>query len=354
MEYRHILVRATNWVGDAVMSLPALRAVRARFPEASIAVAARPSVAAVYAREGFRLIDYTAARGLSGLKQQWRFARGLRGDGFGCALLLQNAFEAALIARMAGIAERVGYARDGRGPLLTVPVPVPKPGEIPAHQRYYYLELLRRAGWIEALPQVEEIRLARLDHARASGRSLFERAGLQGDVIGISPGAAYGTAKRWVPEHFVEAAARLARECTAEVAVFGAREESDLCRWIAAQIAAAGIRATSLAGQTSLAEFIDMAAASRIFLTNDSGAMHIASAAGVPTVTVFGATDPFATGPTGSLARIVREPVECSPCLLRECPIDHRCMTRVTPQRVVDVALELVEAAREPGRATLG
>jgi len=347
VEYRNILVRATNWVGDAVMSLPALRAIRSRFPDARIAVLARPSVTAIYAREGFRLIEYTPPRGVVGLLQQWRFARRLGEDRFDCAVLFQNAFEAALLAVMARIPERIGYARDGRGPLLTKAVPTPRPGQIPAHQRFYYLELLRRAGWIEELPRVEEIRLARLDEARVSGRSLLDRLGLKGDVVGISPGAAYGNAKRWIPEYFVETAQRLAREFRADIAVFGSRDESELCERIGSDLEARGVRTVSLAGKTSLAEFIDMAAASRVFVTNDSGAMHIASAAGAPTVSVFGATDPVATGPTGDLARVVREPVECSPCLLRECPIDHRCMTRVTPERVVDVALELVGAARD-------
>jgi heptosyltransferase-2 len=99
----------------------------------------------------------------------------------------------------------------------------------------------------------------------------------------------------------------------------------------------------NFAGETSLAEFIEMAAACRVYLTNDSGAMHIASALGVPTVAVFGATDDIATGPTGPLARVVRETVECSPCLKRECPIDHRCMTRVEASRVAEVALDLLK-----------
>jgi heptosyltransferase-2 len=347
VEYQNIVVRATNWVGDAVMSLPALRAIRSRFLEARISVLARPSVAAVYAREGFGLIEYTPPGGVTGLKQQLQFARRLHEGRFDCAVLFQNAFEAALLATMARIPERIGYARDGRGPLLTRSVAVPRRGEIPAHQRFYYLELLRRAGWIAELPGVDEIRFARLEDARASGRSLFQRAGLKGDVVAISPGAAYGSAKRWIPEYFVETAGRLAREFAAEVAVFGSPGEADLCDWVACDLGARGTRALSLAGKTSLAEFIDMAAASRVFVTNDSGAMHIASAAGAPTVSVFGATDHLATGPTGDLARVVREPVECSPCLLRECPIDHRCMTRVTPELVVAVALELVGIARK-------
>jgi heptosyltransferase-2 len=324
------------------MSLPAVRAIRSRFPTARIAVVARRSVAGLYVREGFHLIEYAAPRGLRGLNQQRQFARKLRDERFDCAVLFQNAFEAALLAFLARIPVRIGYNRDGRGWLLSTSVPVPKAGEIPPHQRFYYLELLRRAGWIESLPQVEEIRFAGLDQARVSGRTLLASTGLHGDVVGISPGAAYGTAKRWLPEYFVQAADRLAREFKAGVAVFGSPEEAGLCESVASQLANRGVRAVSLAGKTSLPQFIDMAAASRVFITNDSGAMHIASAAGAPTVSIFGATDPWATGPTGPLTRVVREPVECSPCLLRECPIDHRCMTRLTPDRAVDAALELV------------
>ena len=143
-------------------------------------------------------------------------------------------------------------------------------------------------------------------------------------MIGVSPGAAYGSAKRWLPERFAEAADRVASELGATVAIFGSKDERELCEAVAAAIARP---AKNFAGETTLAEFIDLAAACRVYLTNDSGAMHIASALGVPTVAVFGATDEIATGPTGPLARVVREPVECSPCLKRECPIDHRCMT---------------------------
>jgi heptosyltransferase-2 len=141
-------------------------------------------------------------------------------------------------------------------------------------------------------------------------------------VIGVSPGAAYGGAKRWPAERFAEAAARLARERQASVAVFGSAAERDMCEAVAR-----GTGGVNFAGRTSLRDFMDMTAACQLFLTNDSGAMHIASASGVPTVTVFGPTDEDATGPTGSQAIVIRKPVACAPCLLRECPIDHRCMT---------------------------
>ena len=321
MEFSNILIRATNWVGDAVMCLPALRAIRGRFPQAHIAILAKPAVADLYTRESSvnEVIRYVA--------RPRQLAGQLRSRGFDCAILLQNAFEAAWIAWLARIPNRIGYNRDGRRLLLTSAVPLPKRGEIPRHERFYYLELLRRAGLLERLPDSPMIRLEHPDSKPAG-------------MIGVSPGAAYGTAKRWLPERFAEAAGKLARARGSSIALFGSASERAACERIADLLN--GHTVTNYAGQTTLAQFIDLAAACDIFLTNDSGAMHIASALGVPTIAVFGATDDTATGPTGAKARVVREPVECSPCLLRECPIDHRCMTRVSADRVVKEALAVL------------
>jgi heptosyltransferase-2 len=323
-----LLVRATNWLGDAVMSLPAIRMIREIFPQAHLAVAARPSVADLYARESAidQVLVCTEGRRAAAAR--------LREERFDCAILLPNSFDAALTAWMAGIPERVGYARDGRSFLLTRAIPVPEPGDIPRHERFYYLELLRHAGWLEHFPPAETIRLDAIDTARAAGERRLAALGIHGTAIGISPGAAFGGAKRWLPERFAEAA----RKLSGAVLVFGARSERDICEQVASAIGA-----RNLAGETSLSEFIELAAACRLFLTNDSGAMHVASALGVPTVAVFGATDDTTTGPTGPFARVVREHVECSPCLLRECPIDHRCMTRVTVDSVAAAALQLWE-----------
>jgi heptosyltransferase II len=342
--FSRILIRATNWVGDAVMSLPAIRALHARFPEAEIAVLARPWVADLYARETavHRVIPYDAKPGFRGLARKLRAARALRPEKFECAILLQNAFEAAAIVWLAGIPRRVGYDRDGRGALLTDAIPVPQPGEIPRHERFYYLEMLRRAGLIAKETESSEVRLEGAGAAASKGAERFAQYELAPPVIGLSPGAAYGTAKRWLPERFAEAAVEVARSQRGSVALFGSASERELCETVAQGIRAGGIVAGNLAGQTTLREFIELAAACCVFLTNDSGAMHIASALGVPTVAVFGATDDSTTGPTGRLARVVREPVECSPCLLRECPIDHRCMTRVAAGRVAEVALDLL------------
>lgn len=338
MSFSKILVRATNWVGDAVMSLPALRALRERFPGAEISILAKPWVGDLYRREPFchRLISYDPR----GFRAKWRAARELAPLGFDCAILLQNAFEAAAVAYIAGIPERIGYARDGRSALLTQAIRVPRRGEIPRHERFYYLELLRRAGILDALPDNDLIRLEGAAAARQAGEERFRVLGMGDVVIGVSPGAAYGTAKRWLPERFADAANRLARELDASVAIFGSEQERALCDTVTAAL---NVPSRNLAGETTLAEFIELAAACRVYLTNDSGAMHIASALGVPTVAIFGATDDAGTGPTGPLASVVREPVECSPCLKRECPIDHRCMTRVDAARVAQVALNLLK-----------
>ncbi len=338
MSYRKILVRATNWVGDAVMSLPAFRALHEKFPTAEISILAKPWVADLYGREPFchRLIPYTA----TDLAGKWSAAKSLRQEKFDCAILFQNAFEAAAVAYAARIPERIGYARDGRSALLTKAVAVPKPGEIPRHERFYYLELLHRGGILESLPASDSIRLDGAPAARLAGLERFRALGLGENVVGVSPGAAYGTAKQWLPDRFAAAASRVALDLNAMVAIFGSQSERELCAFVES---ACTVPAKNFAGETSLGEFIEMAAACRVYLTNDSGAMHIASALGVPTVTVFGATDDVGTGPTGPLASIVREPVECSPCLKRECPIDHRCMTRIEADRVAEVALDLLK-----------
>jgi heptosyltransferase II len=337
-----ILVRATNWVGDALMSLPAIRAVRERFPRAHLAVLARPWVAGLYARERAidEVIPYTASgnwRNLAGRRE----AAGKLRD-FDCAILLPNSFDAALLAWLAGIPTRIGYRRDWRRWLLTDAVTPPEPGEIPRHERFYYLELLRRAGLLDEYPPSPFIRLDGVEAARAAGKARLMEAGLEGPVVGVSPGAAYGGAKRWPADRFAAAAERVAGETGGSVALFGSGGERALCEAIAAGLRA---RAHNFAGRTSLQEFVELAAACAVFLTNDSGAMHVASAVGTPTVAVFGATDDTTTGPTGPLARVVREHAECSPCLLRECPIDHRCMTRVSADRVVREALGLMREA---------
>lgn len=345
MKFERILVRATNWVGDAVMSLPALHALRREFPQSEISILARPWVADLYGREPFcdKLIPYHAPRGWKGLGEKWQATSALKKTRFDCAILLQNAFEAAALSWLARIPVRIGYNRDGRGLLLTHAIPAPQAGETPPHQRFYYLELLRRAALIKTYPEDPETRLTAAPVAAEAGRKKFAQLNMRTPVIGVSPGAAYGSAKRWLPERFAQAAIEIAKERNAAVALFGSAQERALCDEVLRLVSEAGISAINMAGHTVLGEFIDMAAACELFLTNDSGAMHIAYALGLPTVAIFGATDHVATGPVGSRSRIVRHAVECSPCLLRECPIDHRCMTRVGSDQVASVALDLLK-----------
>lgn len=322
------------------MSLPVLRTLRAQFPEAHIAVLARPWVGALYAGERSidQVIPLVGASGARDWGLKWKLADELRAERFDLAVILPNSFESAALVWLSGARRRIGYARDGRSLLLTDAIDVPRPGEIPPHERYYYLELLRRAGVIEKLPEIEEILLDGLDESRARGEALFVARGISLPVIGVNPGAAFGGAKRWLADRFADAAQRIATEHSASIAIFGAESERELCGEVAA--ACDGV---NLAGSTTLREFIDMTAACSLCLTNDSGAMHISAATGVPSITVFGPTDEIGTGPVGAQARIVREKVECAPCKLRECPIDHRCMTGVTVDRVVEIARHSTE-----------
>ncbi|MCS7315905.1 MAG: lipopolysaccharide heptosyltransferase II [Bryobacterales bacterium] len=339
-----ILVRAPNWLGDAVMCLPAVRALRERCAGAGITVLARSRVAGLFRREPCvdRVLDYRDGGGLSSWRARLRLARDLRGQ-FDWAILLPGSLESALVPWLAGIPRRTGYDRGGRSWLLTEAVPLPARGAIPPHQSYYYLDLIRRAGLWEDLPSPLPILLSGIEEARARGRALFSAMAFDGAVVGISPGAQNSRAKQWPPDRFVEAARRLAVELGAGVAIFGSANERELGWLVSAGLRRAGVRVLNLAGETSLEDFIATAAACAVFLSNDSGAMHVASALDVPTVAVFGPTEWFATGPVGPRSVIVREPVECSPCMLRDCPTDHRCMLRVTPERVARAGLDLLE-----------
>ncbi|MGI8961652.1 MAG: lipopolysaccharide heptosyltransferase II [Bryobacteraceae bacterium] len=348
MEFQNILVRATNWVGDAVMSLPALHALRERFPNARISILARPWVASLYRREPFcdELIPYEAPSGWKGLAEKWTAASELRRRKFDCAILFQNAFESAALVWLARIPVRIGYSRDARGWLLTHHIPVPSIGDAPRHQRFYYLQLLKHAKLITGYSSESFVTLSHAFAAAQDGRKRFLECGLTGPIIGVSPGAAYGGAKRWLPDRFADAALQIANERTASIAIFGSKEETSICEFVSQRVEAAGVACVNFAGATTLGQFIDLAAACEVFVTNDSGPMHIASALGVPTVAIFGATDDRATGPIGLHTRVVREPVECSPCLLRECPIDHRCMVRVSADRVAQTAFTLLSSVQ--------
>jgi lipopolysaccharide heptosyltransferase II len=322
-----VLVRAPNWVGDVVLSLPALRDLRRRFPTARLEVLARPWVAELY-RAVPDVDAVTESRGHSA------DVAAVRGR-FDLGVLLPNSFGTALVLWRAGVPERWGWATDGRGPLLTRGGRVPD-GVRGRSQVYYYRAMLEGVGLaVEGEPDTA---LACPEEWAARGGALL---GDDGPWIGINPGAFYGTAKRWRPERFAAAADLVARRADAKVAVVGGAAERPLGEAIAGQL-----RAPSrvLCGETSLGELVGVLSRLRLLLTNDSGPMHLAAALGTPLVAVFGSTDWRETSPVSGRARVVRGEAECAPCLLRECPIDHRCMAGVRVEPVVAAALELLEA----------
>jgi len=331
-----ILIRATNWVGDAIMALPALRAVRSQFPEAEITILARPYVAAIYKNQ--HVCDNTMF-----VEETGDIVSELRAQKFDVALLFQNAFGAAWFAWRAGIPQRIGYARDGRGLLLTKAVPVPKPGEIPLHEQYYYLELLRRAGWLDSLPNESFIRLNVPEENRERAAEFLLSAGVRPDGfrIAIGAGASYGSAKCWPPDRFAELANRLQAQAPADVILFGTLAEAAVSSVIAAGMHRPPI---DLTGKTAINDLPALLSQCHLFIGNDSGAMHVAAAVGLPVVAVFGPTDPFGTSPVTRRCSIVQEKPYCSPCFLRRCPTDHRCMTRVTPDAVEAAARQWISS----------
>jgi heptosyltransferase-2 len=333
-----ILVRTTNWVGDAVMSIPALQAIRSRWPDGEIVLLARPWVADLYRDQGYadRILVYENNARHKGFWGRERLARALRREKFDLAVLFQNAFDAAWIAWRARIPERIGYARDGRSLLLTRAIPVSK-RETSVHEVYDHLELLRGAGWLERLPQVDKISIAVAAQERQKALERLFAAGVRKNAVRIAfaSGAAYGSAKCWEAERYAELADRLIAAFDADVILFGAPQESGM----AARITGAmHRRVVNLVGATPIGELPALLSACRLFIGNDSGAMHVAGAVGIPVVGIFGPTDPEGTRPLTSQFTLIREPVHCSPCFLRKCPIDHRCMTRISVDRVFEAA----------------
>lgn len=345
-----ILIRATNWVGDAILALPALRALRTRFRDAEIAIVARPYVAEIYRDQEIcnELIEFDSNGTHRGFSGRERLAGQLRERRFDTALLLQNAFDAAWLAWRAGIPERIGYARDGRSLLLTKAIPVPKAGEIPPHEKFYYLELLRRAGWANDLTDAGWIPLNVSEEKRSKGERTLAEAGVRRGVlrVAIGAGASYGSAKCWMPSRFAEMANRLHAQRDADVILFGTAAEAAVSNAISAQMQRPPI---DLTGKTAIADLPALLSQCHLFIGNDSGAMHVAAAVGLPVVAVFGPTDPHGTAPVTPRCTIVQEKPYCSPCFLRRCPTDHRCMTSITADKVegaVEAWLPKVEVQR--------
>jgi heptosyltransferase-2 len=341
-----ILVRAPNWIGDAVMAVPALEAIRRTHTDAEICVLARPVVADLLSEQPFahRVLQYDYRGRHRGWFGREKLVAELRKENFIVAVLLQNAFEAAWLAWRARVPERIGYARDGRGPLLTKSIRVPQEGEIPRHESRYYLELLCRAGWIETSPASAQARLSVSAAARAAAEYALRIAGARDGAwrCAIAPGASYGAAKCWPPERFALLADRLISECGADVIFFGTPREKEIAALIRSNMK---LPALSLVGETSMRDLAALFASCSAFIGNDSGAMHVAAAVGLPVIGIFGSTDPEGTGPVTEKFTLIREAVSCSPCFLRRCPVDHRCMTQISVDSVFTAARQLKKSS---------
>ena len=317
-----IIVRAPNWIGDAVLSLGAVRDLRRNFPKARIEVLARAWVADLYAA----VSEVDGVRVSAGLRKD---VASLRGQ-FDAALLLTNSFQTALAMWAARIPERWGYARDGRGLLLTRAPRVPE-GVRGWSEVYYYRAMLSALGFhVTASPDIS------LDPPEAWRSRGAELLGGEGPWLGVNPGAAFGSAKQWLPERFAAVADQLGRQVGARVAILGGPKDRAAGEALAASMS---VSARVLCGETTLGELLGVLSHLRLLLTNDSGPMHLAAAQGVRVVAVFGPTDSRETAPFGDRSHVVREEVECAPCKLRECPIDHRCMELVGVDRVLGAAL---------------
>jgi heptosyltransferase-2 len=332
-----ILIRAPNWLGDAVMALPAMAALRAAFGNRTLVLAAVPSIAPLFR-------EHTAAAPDEILTvDKPAEAEALRDARVDVAVLLPNSFRAAWVARQAGVRERWGYKAHGRSLLLTRGIPRPRAR---MHQAAYYLHLVTALGF--AAPEV----LPRIEITPSTGarvRELFQRLELDpsATLVGIAPGAAYGHAKRWPPSRMAELVARLGARGATSVLV-GAAGDRGAGREIESSLPA-GARVLNLIGRTDLRLFAGVLAACKAFVSNDSGAMHLAAAAGVPVTAIFGPTDERVTAPLGDHDVIIHQ-VFCRPCMLRDCPIDHRCMRGIGVDAVFDAVSRRLDD-RTPGPA---
>ena len=332
-----IMVRMPNWIGDAVMATPALAAVRAAFPGARITVVANPLVAELFTchADCDQVIRFDKGRFHAGIRGLWGFCQELRKERFDLAILFQNAFEAAIMSLLAGISRRAGYRTDGRGLLLTAGVPaVDKKHGL--HHVDYYLQMLAGLGITGGDGRLR-LNLTS-DELAGAARQLGP-----GEWVAVNPGASYGAAKRWIPERFAAVADGLARDFGARIVLTGGPGEVAIGRDIEQAMQGAPL---NLIGRTSVRELMAILNHCRLVVSNDSGPMHIAAAFGVPLVAIFGPTDHTTTSPRTDSCRIVRHPADCAPCMLRECPTDHRCMTGVTAGAVLAAAREMWSAGR--------
>lgn len=331
-----LVIRVPNWLGDAVMALPALAAVRAALPDARIAIAAPAAVAPV-----FEEATSAAPDEIMTIPDRGREARILAAGTFDAALLLTNSFRSAWTMRRAGIPERWGFSGSLRGFLLTRAVARP-PGRI--HQAAYYAALAKGLGFdvTESTPRIT----VREETVRRADAVLMKHSvAASARMVAFAPGAAYGHAKRWPPSRVAQVIGRVSRELGAVPVLVGAAGDRDAGREIESALPP-GVTVVNLIGRTDLGQLAGVLSRCSAFVSNDSGAMHLAAAVGVPVTAIFGPTDERVTSPLGDHDVIVHQ-VFCRPCMLRDCPIDHRCMRRIGADVVFSAVAARLAAARD-------
>lgn len=333
---KRVVVRGTNWVGDSVMTIPALRALRRVLPDANITLVIRPGTKGIFSEADFidDILVYDRKGALSVVPQvrEWKWRK------FDLAVLFQNAFEAALIPFLAGVPVRLGYATESRQALMTHPLALPE-WRSTRHEVFYYLYLVTALEQMlfgssticESEPDASiEISEAR----RAEATDLLRAYGVTEDdsVVAICPGSINSRAKRWPAEAFAALADRLI-ESRRKVLLVGSKDEVNVSEEVTHRMQH---RAVVLTGKTNLDQVTAVLGRADLIVTNDTGPAHIGAALGRPTIVIFGPTNPLTTRPFSPDAEVLRHPPECAPCMLRDCPIDHRCMTAITVDEVFE------------------
>lgn len=330
-----IIIRAPNWIGDAVMALPALESIRDNFPKASISIAAKNWVKDLFvsnslAEEAISLPE------TNDVKSQWLAAQDLKTRSFDLGLLLTNSLGSAFLFYLARIPQRWGYGTDGRSVLLTKSVAL-KGSDVPRHQVFYYLDLLHSLGFKTVPP---EIKLAVPPGKSQAARDRLVSMGLDPGkpLVIVCPGASYGPAKRWPASRFARLASLLQERKAAEILVIGSADEAGIAASMASLMEK---KPAVLAGETTLADLMGLISRASLFVSNDTGPMHVANALGVPVVAIFGPTDPAVTGPFQKPSICLKKEVPCRPCSYRTCPYDHRCLMGIDPEEVFQASQEM-------------
>lgn len=338
---KKILVRSTNWIGDAIMTTPAVHSIRKNFPDASISILVHPWVADVFnsSPDVDEVLIYDKKGMHSGLSGMWKLSRELSRHSFDIAILLQNAFEAAFITRFAAIPALAGYKSDGRGLLLTHGVRFKK-GIKKIHQVHYYQEMVKSLG---LTPGPDKLSLE-LPESKKKWAGEFVSFIKKGPVVGLNPGAAFGPAKRWPPEKFGRLALLLSEKLGATMFVFGTEADKSANAKIHG-FAPGNI--IDLAGKTSLAEAMALIAICDAFVTNDSGLMHVGAALKTPMAAIFGSTNSITTGPFSENAIVIRKNLDCSPCLKTHCKTDFECMMTITEEEVFEEVNSIIKKGED-------